>query len=309
MAFFSVIIPLYNKENFIENTLKSVLNQTFTDFEVIIVNDGSTDKSEEKAFQFNDSRIHYFSKKNEGASSARNFGLEKGKSQYITFIDADDYWYPNFLQVMFQNINQFPELKVFTSAIEIETSKKLISADYSIIRTNNNCEVVNFFTASSKQCVIWTSCAVFHKSIFEKTGTFDLEIKSGQDMDLWIRVGLIYPILFCWKILARYVNDPNSLSKSQAVISGGMKFTKFIEIEKTNPDLKRFIDLNRFTLSIKSKLSGDYALYRNYYNNIDLTKLSLKKRIILKLPTFALKPLINLKTLLANWGLSKSVFK
>lgn len=308
MTFFSVIIPLYNKENFIENTLKSVLNQTFADFEVIIVNDGSTDKSEEKALQFSDRRIHYFRKKNEGVSSARNFGLEKVKNQYITFIDADDYWHPFFLQEMFQNINQFPELKVFTAAIEIETSKKLIPADYSIIRTND-CEIVNFFKASSKQSVIWTSCAVFHKSVFEKTGNFDITIKSGQDMDLWIRVGLIYPVLFCWKILARYVNDTNSLSKSQEVLSGGMKFTKFIEIEKTNPDLKKFIDLNRFTLAIKSKISGNYALYKNYYNNIDLNKLSLKKRFILKLPTFALKPLINLKTILANWGFGRSVFK
>jgi glycosyltransferase involved in cell wall biosynthesis len=309
MAFFSVIIPLYNKENFIENTLKSVLNQIFTDFEVIIVNDGSTDKSEEKTHQFDDTRIHYFTKENGGVSSARNFGLEKAKSEHITFIDADDYWCPNFLQVMFENITKFPELKVFSAAIEIETSKKIIPADYSILRSDNDCEVVNFFTASSKQCVIWTSCAVFHKSIFKKTGSFDLEIKSGQDMDLWIRVGLKYQVLFCWKILARYINDDNSLSKSQAVISGGMKFTKFIEIEKTNPDLKRFIDLNRFTLAIKSKLSSDYILFENYYNNIDLGTLSLKKRIILVLPTFALKPLIDLKTILANWGFGRSVFK
>lgn len=70
MPFFSVIIPLYNKENFIENTLKSVLNQKFTDFEIIIVNDGSTDKSEEKLLRFKDSRIQYFCKENEGVSIA-----------------------------------------------------------------------------------------------------------------------------------------------------------------------------------------------------------------------------------------------
>lgn len=308
MTFFSVIIPLYNKENFIENTLKSVLNQSFANFEVLLINDGSTDKSEEKALQFKDSRIHYFSRKNEGVSSARNFGLEKAQSPYIAFIDADDYWHPHFLQEMFQNINRFPELKVFTAAIELETSKKIIPAAYSIPRTSD-CEIVNFFKASSGQCVIWTSCAVFDKSVFEETGNFDLEIKSGQDMDLWIRIGLIYPVLFSWKILARYINDDNSLSKSEAVTAGGMKFTKFTAIEKTNPDAKKFIDLNRFTLAIKSKLSGDYALYKNYCDNIDLNQLSLKKRIILALPTFALKPLINLKTILANRGLGRSVFK
>ncbi len=73
MAFFSIIIPLYNKEKFIENTIQSVLDQTFHDFEIIIVNDGSTDKSEEKVLQFKDDRILYFSKKNEGVSQTRNF--------------------------------------------------------------------------------------------------------------------------------------------------------------------------------------------------------------------------------------------
>ena len=107
MPFFSVIVPLYNKENFVENTLKSVLNQNFTDFEVIIVNDGSIDKSEEKVKGFNDDRIKYFYQENQGASSARNFGIEKANSNYIAFIDADDYWFPNFLQEMFNNINEF----------------------------------------------------------------------------------------------------------------------------------------------------------------------------------------------------------
>ena len=80
MPFFSIIIPLYNKEKFIENTLKSVLQQSFTDYEVLIVNDGSTDASEAKIFAFNDSRIQYFYKDNEGASEARNYGIKKLKS-------------------------------------------------------------------------------------------------------------------------------------------------------------------------------------------------------------------------------------
>ena len=126
MPFFTVIIPLYNKENFIENTLKSVLNQNFTDFEVIIINDGSTDKSEEKVFRFKDSRILYFLKSNEGVSATRNFGIEKANAQYIAFIDADDYWYPDFLQEMYRYITLFPEQKVFSSAIETETLKKII---------------------------------------------------------------------------------------------------------------------------------------------------------------------------------------
>ena len=308
MAFFTVIIPLFNKEKFIESTLKSVLNQRFIDFEVLIINDGSTDKSEEKVLKFIDNRIHYFYKENGGVSVARNFGIAQAQSDYITFIDADDYWYPNFLQEMFENIKRFPEPKVFSAAIEVETSKKVFSSSYSIVKTND-CEIVNYFEASCKETVICTSCAVFHKSVFEKTGLFDINLKSGEDTDMWIRIGLNYPILFSWKILARYVYDPESLTKNHKITIDSLNFFKYALIEKTNPNLKKFLDLNRFSLAIKSKIIGDQARFLGFYNEIDLENLSLKKRILLQLPAVLLKPLIAVKTILATLGLGYSVFK
>ena len=308
MPFFSIIIPLFNKENFIESTLKSVLIQSFTDFEILIVNDGSTDSSEEKAKQFADPRIRYFLKENGGASSARNYGIEKAQSNYITFLDADDYWYPTFLQEMCEKINRFPKQKVFSAAIEIETSKKTIPAVYSIEKTNDF-EIVNYFKASSKESVIWTSSAVFHKNIFEEIGNFDTEIQSGQDTDLWIRIGLVYHILFSWKILARYVYDETSLSKNTHFNYTKINFSKFSEQEKTNPDLKKFLDLNRFSLAIKCKIGNEKALFENYYKEIDLNNLRLKKRLLLMMPALIITPLIHLKKLLAELGLDSSIFK
>ncbi|KAB1158025.1 glycosyltransferase family 2 protein [Flavobacterium luteum] len=308
MCFFSVIIPLYNKENFIENTLKSVLDQTFTDFELIIVNDGSTDTSEEKVFQFHDVRIRYFSKENEGVSSARNYGISVAQSDYITFIDADDYWYPDFLKEMFQNINHYPEEKIFSGAIEIETSKNILPAVYSIDKIDN-CQIVNYFNASHKTTVICTSCAVFKKSIFDKVGNFDINLKSGQDTDMWIRIGLIYPILFTHTTLARYVYDKNSLSKNKEYLNKRLNFSKFSEIEKKNSALKKFLDLNRFSFAVKCKLNRDKANFELYYNGIDVTNLDLKKKIILKLPRLVLKTLIPINLYLARIGLSNSVFK
>jgi glycosyltransferase involved in cell wall biosynthesis len=300
MAFFTVIIPLFNKENFIESTLISVLHQSLIDFEVLIINDGSTDKSEEKVLKFTDSRIKYFYVENRGVSAARNFGIAKAQSDYITFIDADDYWFPDFLQEMFENINRFPELEVFSAAIEVETSKKVFPSSYSIVKTGD-CEIVNYFDASLKETVICTSCAVFHKSVFEKTGNFDINLKSGEDTDMWIRIGLNYPILFSWKILARYVYDAKSLTKNHK--------TTITSLEKKNPNLKKFLDLNRFSLAIKSKIVGDQERFLVFYQGIDLNKLSLKKRVLLQLPVFLLKPLINLKAFLTNAGLGNSVFK
>lgn len=309
MAFFSIIIPLYNKEHFIENTIQSILNQTFQDFEIIVINDGSTDRSEEKLLQFKDSRIQYFSKKNEGASVTRNYGIEKANADFITFLDADDYWYPTFLETMFTNIKKLPNQKVFAAAIEFETSKKIIPAQYSISKTNNDFEIVDYFQASLKETVLCTSCAVFHKTVFEAAGNFDTKIKSGQDTDLWIRVGLIYPIVFSWKILARYIYDPKSLSKNNKLIHEKMDFSKYEEIEKTNSDLKKFLDLNRFSLAVKSKIAGEEVLFAKYSQPIKWNDLGLKKRIILHLPAFALVFLIKLKTVLANLGFGSSVFK
>ncbi|MBL0736926.1 glycosyltransferase family 2 protein [Flavobacterium sp. GN10] len=308
MAFFSIIIPLYNKENFIENTIQSILNQTFQNFEIIVVNDGSTDKSEEKLLQFKDSRIYYFSKKNEGVSATRNYGIEKANSDFITFLDADDYWYPTFLETMFANISKLPDQKVFSAAVEFDTSKKTIPAQYSISKTNEEFEIVNYFKASIKETVLCTSCAVFHKSIFEEIGNFDTKIKSGEDTDLWIRIGLVYPVVFSWKILARYVYDPKSLSK-KSEMGNKMDFSKFEESEKTNSDLKYFLDLNRFSLAIKSKLAGETAHFNKYYSPIDLNKIGWKKKTLLLFPSFALRFLISFKTFLANLGIGSSVFK
>lgn len=308
MAFFSIVIPLFNKENFIENTLNSALNQTCSDFEIIIINDGSTDKSEEKVLAFKDPRIRYFSKENGGASTARNHGIQKATSAYITFLDADDYWYPTFLEEMLECITSKNEYKVFASAIEIETTKKTFTASYSIPKKGKY-EVVNYFKASLAYSAICTSAAVFHSSVFDQIGLFDTRIKSGQDTDMWIRIGLQYPIVFSWKILARYVYDSQSLSKNKNLSSEKMIFDKFIEDEKQHTELKTFLDLNRYSLAIKCKLSNEKTVFKTYYKAIDLKRLSLKKIILLHLPAFALRQLIALQSFLTSNGLGNSVFK
>jgi len=308
MAFFSVIIPLYNKEKFIENTIQSILDQTFQNFEIIVINDGSTDKSEEKLLKFNDKRIQYFCKTNEGVSIARNLGINKANTNFITFIDADDYWYPDFLAVMHKAIISFPEQKVFSGAIEIETSRKTFPAQYSVAKTNDF-QIIDYFKASRKELILFTSCAVFNKSIFDEIGNFDSEIKSNQDTDLWIRIGLVYPVVFTGKILARYVYDANSLSKNNTFLNSKLNFNKFTETEKTNPDLKYILDLNRFSLAIKSKLISDQTLFDYYYRGIDFKTIGYKKRFLLVLPPFLLRLLIQIKLELFNLGIGSSVFK
>ena len=99
MPKFSIVIPLYNKENYIAETLQSVIEQTFKDFEIIIVNDCSTDKSLETVSDFKDPRINIINHNiNSGLSASRNTGIKNAEANYITFLDADDLWKPTFLE-------------------------------------------------------------------------------------------------------------------------------------------------------------------------------------------------------------------
>ncbi len=308
MSFFSVVIPLYNKENFIVETINSVLQQTFSDYEIIIVNDGSTDHSESKVLEIKDSRIHYFSKKNEGVSSGRNFGIEKATSNYICFLDADDYWYPDFLTEFYKTIIDNPDQKAFSCAIELGIKNKIYPAKYSINNTEK-IQVVNYFEASNKQSIISSSSSIFHKSVFEKIGDFDLNIASGQDVDLWIRIGLNYPIVFINTVLARYTFDSNSLSRRKKDFSKSLNFDKFLNEEKQNLRLKHFLDLNRYSLALKAKLQNDSFYFQKYTSELNKENLNVKKRVLLLTPVFILKFLLKIQFSLVKIGLLKSVFK
>ncbi|WP_395053946.1 glycosyltransferase family 2 protein [Flavobacterium sp.] len=306
--YFSVIIPLYNKENFIKNTIKSVLNQSFTDFELIIVNDCSTDRSLNIVSKFIDERLKIFSKKNEGVAIARNFGIENSKGDFICFLDADDIWKVDYLKIMNFYSIKFPELKVFSCAIEIETNTTLFKPNYSIKKTNDY-EIVDFFNASNEECVLWTSSIVINKNVFQKIGTFDIKINKGEDTELWIRIGLNYSILFIWEVLSTYKYDLKSISRNSNYYFEDYVFKKYIEEEKRNPALKKYLDLNRFSAAIKCKLNNNLIQFKKLKSEIDLKEISFKKKILLYLPRFILLVLIFFKNKFVEFGLTNSIFK
>lgn len=115
----SVIIPLYNKENCIEKTIKSVLNQTYQDFELVIVDDGSTDNSKNIVLGIDDIRIRYVYKQNGGVSSARNFGLQQVSSDWIVFLDADDTFFPYTLESFIKAAKIYPKADVIVGGFMV----------------------------------------------------------------------------------------------------------------------------------------------------------------------------------------------
>lgn len=308
MPFFSVIIPVYNKASFVGETLKSVLAQTYTDFEIIVINDGSTDECETVIQGFNDSRIRYFHKENEGVAVARNEGIAEAQGDFICFLDADDYWLPNFLTTFKKQIDALPNHKVFSCATAIETAKKTISAQYSLDKITDF-QIVDFFEASRKECILWTSATVIHKSVFEKIGTFDTQIKKGEDTELWMRIGLHFTIGFIGTVLAHYRFDPNSISRNWDYFFEPYTFEKYVVLEKENSKLKRFLDQNRFSAVIKCKMNGDTETAKRLYNQIDLDELGLKKTIVMEMPNPILRLLVWIKNTAAGYGLGNSVFR
>ncbi|HLW62896.1 MAG TPA: glycosyltransferase family 2 protein [Flavobacterium sp.] len=311
MPKFSIIIPLYNKESFVSKSLKSVLNQTFTDYEIIVINDGSTDKSVAVVEQINDKRIKLFHQKNQGVSVARNKGIALAQANYICFLDADDFWHTDFLQKMYELINFYSNEKVFSAAIQIQTKTALMKAYYKL--TNKVAKDIykeNYFKGSMEYSIICTSCAVFERSVFTKCGVFDEEIKSGQDVDLWIRIGAEYPVIFLNKILSTYVYDINSLSRNRLYKTEiKLKYSKYKDIEERVPFAKKYLDYNRYSEILTNKLNGNKENVRLLKSQINLKNLRLKQRLLIQLPNFILKILYDLQPLFIKLKLRKTVYK
>ena len=114
----SVIIPLYNKEDYISTSIKSIFKQSYNDYEIIVVNDGSTDKSVDIVKAFNDERIRIINQKNAGVAAARNKGIEEAKGEYIAFLDADDEWKEDYLATQMELAEKYPQCDVFATNYE-----------------------------------------------------------------------------------------------------------------------------------------------------------------------------------------------
>ena len=214
---FSVIIPLYNKEAYIEQTLGSVLAQTYPFFEVIIVDDGSSDASLQIVNGITDSRIRVISQVNSGVATARNRGVKEAKENYVAFMDADDFWAPNYLERIAFLISTCPDAGIFACRyVEMMNgNRKAVSID---LETTFEYGYISYFSLYAKTFIspVWTSATIVLRDIFLKNGGFNTSLKMGEDIDLWVRIALKEPISYLNEELAYYNNDQiieNRLSK------------------------------------------------------------------------------------------------
>jgi len=312
MSKFSVIIPVFNKEKDIYNTLESVLKQSFSDFELIIVDDGSTDKSVEEISRLKDKRILVFKKENQGVSIARNFGVEKSNSDYIAFLDADDYWYPEHLENLLLLINEFPKKLWFASAYEKKRNSALTTPMNSPILKKGKTwfGVIDFFKNSMIDSVVNSSSVCFNKDFYNSLNGFNSNFTHGEDTDLWIRSSLKSPLVFSNKItLINNLDSSNRSNKTPISKRNYFNLNAFTLEEKTNLSLNKFLDLNRYSQAIKYKTEGgNKKIVQRLTKHIKLKNLNKKQKFLLKQNNVTLKLMISFQVLLEKLGIRFSSF-
>jgi glycosyltransferase involved in cell wall biosynthesis len=195
----SVVIPLYNKEYEVARSIKSVLAQSFTDFEVVVVNDGSTDKGPETVKSFKDPRIRIINQANAGVSAARNRGIAEARTKLIAFLDADDEWEPDFLETIIRLRVKFPLCDVFAANYSFRRKNNCIRK--TIIRGlpddfREHILTDYFKIASQSDPPLWTSAVAVTKKAIEGVGGFPVGIVAGEDLLTWARLAVRYEIAY-----------------------------------------------------------------------------------------------------------------
>jgi len=189
--FISVIIPVYNSQGTIKETIKSVLNQSFADFEIIIVNDGSHDSSLEIIEQIKDERIRVFSYPHAGTNASRNRGVDQATGDYISFLDADDLWTPNKLECQLKALQDNPEAAVaysWTNCIDA-SGQFLRRGSYISARGDVYAQLllIDFLENGSNPLI--------RRQALTTVGKFDQSLTHAEDWDMWLRLAARYPFV------------------------------------------------------------------------------------------------------------------
>lgn len=202
---FSVVIPLYNKSHTIQRTLNTVLNQAFTEFEIVIIDDGSTDNGVEVIRNFTqDSRIKIINQENQGVSAARNSGLKNANYNYIAFLDGDDEWLPDYLSKMREAIDLFPASEMFCSAGLGRSGEGIIS-NRQINKYDGKVLPFNFF--ENPHVFLHIGATVVTKKLFNEINGFPVGMKRNEDFAFLYSAALFTQPIYSGFPLSIYVGN------------------------------------------------------------------------------------------------------
>ena len=304
---FSVIMPLYNKEAYVRKALESVAAQTFQNFELVIVNDGSTDESlnvvndfvrtSERMKELTSERVQIITQANAGVAAARNNGVALSHGKFVCFLDADDWWEPNFLEEIDKLIKEYPNAGIYcTNYIYYKPGKTHVALNLS----RGYIDYPEAYLQSGSMPVTSITTCMPHK-VFDEMGGFPVGIKLGEDFLLWAKTALHYLVAFSEKPLAYYNNDvPSSLRATR-----NLHDPQFHMLFNLDPLIE---ELHRTPYTVhqeawiqlidKLRISGllDYWLPDEYHdqaveelNKVDWSKQSTKAKAQYEKPIWMLK--------------------
>jgi glycosyltransferase involved in cell wall biosynthesis len=224
MPLFSVIVPIYNKGRYLQRCLGSVLRQTVTDFEIIAVDDGSTDDSRAILENISDPRLRVIVQSNQGVSSARNRGIAEATGNVVAFLDADDEWHPLFLEAIRDLRQSHTDAGILATGYrrcfgreygvdrEVTLARRGVVSDYLRLAL-----LGNFVTSSS---------AAVPRSVIERLGGFPAGEPLGEDREFWLRIALRYPVAYDSRILAVYHSEAEG--RACDVTRGALRFPPIV---------------------------------------------------------------------------------
>ena len=289
----SVVIPLYNKEKSIYTTLQSVSEQTYTDIEIIVVDDGSTDNSAAVASSYPDKRIRVINKENGGVCSARNRGIQEARSEYVALLDADDQWDKRYLEEQVRMISDFPEAKMWGINYAELYNGKLVRKLATGLPDGYRGYVENYFQMPNRVSDLFcSSSVVIRKDVFEEVGLFDERMKYAEDIDMWYRIIVSHKAAFYdrYMVSYRYEAENRALQKSIPLKYYLPYFVDKYQEQQFAKNKVFYTWINRWSANRIRRYYFHAPLQRNdaieATKKLDYTIIPFKYRLYFKLPFF-----------------------
>lgn len=292
----SFIVPLYNKENFITETLSSIINsckecENFESYEIIVIDDDSSDLSKEKVQNFNNQHIQYIHQKNSGPSKARNNGIYHSKGRYIAFVDADDVILPAYVKYILYAINNYPEHVVFTASYEKTSHPDYESRHFLKFDPNKIDVISNFFKRWYHYPFCFTSSICIKKDFLKNNElSFPEGIHSGEDQYLWFAIASLAPYVHLEQDVVLYNKGVPGQLTEKFPLKLDYHLEKLNELDRymKNPFIKRLVEKEYTYVITNNILIGNYS--NAFHLAMDKKTLLLRWRLVSKIIFSLLMP-------------------
>lgn len=300
----SVVIPVYNKANFIAETLNSVYEQTFTDYEILLINDGSTDGSLEILETFKKENTTVYSQENKGLSHARNTGISLAKAPLICLLDADDLWETSHLENIYSLSIKYPEATLYgTRYIDLFKNGILVLPKWNLETSENDFIVRDFFKSSLFQPIITPSSFGFKKNIISEIGGFNEDATYFEDADFFIRANLKFQLAYSTHPSVKYrFESENQVTHSPLHKEKIPDLTLYTKNNPTHKTLNTYVNLHLYFLCNHFKTEGAQEQFKELRKKVEVHSLNYKQRFLLDLPRFLLVILRRVKGKLLRKG-------